>query len=416
MSAATDLLAAARAYWARGWSVLPVRDKLPTIAKWKPYTAAPAPDDELRRWFESGKPNGVAIICGPVSGGLVVRDFDDPDSYHKWAAAHPALARSLPTVRTVRGYHVYAFAHDARNAKLTDGELRSRGLYVVAPPSRRADGDHYQWVIPLSAGPLPTIDVNVAGLDREWGFSSKNGEIERTEQPAPLMASVSLLSSVSLSLRDSGGSVLSDVSVPSDHSVLSVSSDLSVLSVQEAVKKAIMHTLPRHTGERNMRLFEFARSLKAIPAFTTAEPSALRSHVQDWWRQAGPAIETKDFDTTWADFIHAWGRVKFAKGQGPMDQAISAAKAIPIPDWASSRYDSEPTRLLVCLCAELQRNSGADPFFLSCRAAGDTLGIDHAPAARLLKMLVADGVLVVAQLGTKTRAARYRFIGNPSQQ
>ena len=79
---------------------------------------------------------------------------------------------------------------------------------------------------------------------------------------------------------------------------------------------------------------------------------------------------------------------------------------------AALGYGSPETRRLVMLCRELQRASGSGPFFLSCRTAGELLGLDHMTAWRRLQVLRLDGVIEETCRGTKTKAARYRYVRN----
>jgi hypothetical protein len=94
-----------------------------------------------------------------------------------------------------------------------------------------------------------------------------------------------------------------------------------------------------------------------------------------------------------------------------MTLIVQRADAGPAPQVAE-RYDAPQTRRLVAICRELQRTSGENPFFLSCRIAGNLLGLDQTTAWRRLGMLVADGVLLVAQSGTAHWATRYRYAGD----
>lgn len=190
-------------------------------------------------------------------------------------------------------------------------------------------------------------------------------------------------------------------------------SALSVLSVSREVKKAlaaaIESTLPSYVGQRNRSLFEFARTLKAIPALADAQAQDLRDIVKLWHRQALPVIGTKPFDDTWAEFVYCWAHVKFPKGEEPMTRMLANAEASDLPLIALN-YESPDTHLLIKLCRELQRASGSGPFYLSCRTAGNLLGVDHTHAWKQLGMLVCDGVIQIVEPGTKIRATRYRYI------
>lgn len=372
---ATDgLLDAAIDYLQRGWSIIPVKGKKPALRSWKQYQQQRPTEDEVRRWFGAGSSaTGVAVICGRVSGDLICRDFDEAGSYERWAAAHPDLAAQLPTVKTGRGYHVYATCPEARSATLPDGELRSDGNYVVLPPSQHESGAVYTWIIEPSAG------VPVVALDpKDQIMGRPETETQRHRDPETQMASESL--SLCLSVSD------------------------------PAVQRAITRTLPTHEGGRNRCVFRLARELKAIRALDDAPLQALQPIAREWHRQALPVIGTKPYDETWADFAHAWPRVRTPAGHGVLESAFARAKALPLPAGAA-RYECEHTRALIALCAELQRLRGQEPYYLSCRSAARLLGIDHHTASRRLGMLVADGVLIVAEPGTTTRATRYEYAG-----
>lgn len=47
---------------------------------WKTYQRRLPTEDEIRGWYAKGR-TGVGIVCGQVSGGLEVLDFDEPGLY-----------------------------------------------------------------------------------------------------------------------------------------------------------------------------------------------------------------------------------------------------------------------------------------------------------------------------------------------
>jgi hypothetical protein len=129
--------------------------------------------------------------------------------------------------------------------------------------------------------------------------------------------------------------------------------------------------------------------------------------VRRWHDRPLRIIGTKPFDDTWADFAAAYPRVRFPKGQEPMSLIVQRTDASPPPSVAE-RYDAPETRRLVALCRELQRASGENPFFPSCRTAAGLVALEQATAWRRLGTLVADRVLIVVQVGTQHRAIHYR--------
>lgn len=372
----SELLTHALVYAARGWSVIPVKGKV-AVCKWERFQANRPTEAELRRLFNRKGITGLAVICGPVSGGVCVRDFDDMSAYDAWARQYGDLAASLATVITSRGRHVYFHSDITDIRTLGDGELRGGG-YCVLPPSIHPSGALYEWVNPLPDGPPSFIDPYQAGLidgiqrDRDTE-NQRDREIE----------------------------ILNDTD---EMEAISV----KCIGISEPIESAIRQSLPDCEHQRERRLFDFARRLKALPECAGLPARELREIVREWHRRALPNIATKDFDSTYSAFCRAWPKVKKPKGYGPMEQALARAKAGQLPAVAM-RYDCPRTRLLVAVCYELQRETGDAPFFLSARMAGDCIDLGVSAANDRLCMLVADGVITLAEPHTSTRAARYRW-------
>jgi hypothetical protein len=134
-----------------GFSVIPLRwgTKRPVLDSWDEFQSRRPTPDEVQKWWGDGHQHGVAIVCGKVSG-IVVLDIDDPE---KFGVALKAIGEALPDtpiVRTRKGWHMY-FRYPAnrivrRHDRLDDwgAELRGDGCYVVAPPSV-IDGHGYHW-------------------------------------------------------------------------------------------------------------------------------------------------------------------------------------------------------------------------------------------------------------------------------
>ncbi len=382
----TDLLAPALDYFRRDWSIIPTgKDKRPPCGfSWKRWQLERPTEADVRRWFGPDRREGVtgvAVMLGVVSGNLAVRDFDAPGAFDGWAAARPDLARVLPTVQTGRngGRHVYFRAPGLRTIHLGDGEVRGADCYCNLPPSLHPSGAVYKWVVPLPEGPLPVIDPREAGLVPVTERRERTERTERTEE----------------NRGHSGGLV----------------SNAATVVFSAEVERAIVESLPSGIGRRNAAVFELARAMKAIPALADADPRSLRDIVREWHRRALPCIATKRFDDTWGDFLHGWPRVRFPKGAHPMEAALAAADQRALPA-AALVYDAPETRRLAGLCAELQSAAGVGVFYLSARTAGRLLFKgDHMTAWRRLRLLEADGVLLVSERGTANgRATRYRYV------
>ena len=365
-------------------TTIPVIGKRPLV-KWGRFQNRPPQVSELRSIFNNVKVTGIAVLNGPASRNLVCRDFDRADAYQAWADAHPNAAANLPTVRTRRGYHVYCrVVQPPRARKFSDGEFRTTGVNVL-PPSHHPDGDQYTWVRPLG---LAVPEFQGSGqelqLDRVWTEMTEQSErTEKTEQSKQITETTD----------DDKGRVLDEPLNP------------------EEVAEIIHRTLPTARGQRNERLFVLARELRALFAKKT-RPRMFLLVLQDWHNRARPVIGTKPFDDTWADFVLAWSKVKYPMGQGLIEHLVEDARRSD-PPAEVSHYERTEVHLLASICRELQRAAGDDPFFLSCRKAGELIDSEYQRANRWLRAFEEEGLLEVVHRGVQggRKANRYRYLG-----
>ncbi|MEI7880321.1 MAG: hypothetical protein WCI95_05555 [bacterium] len=184
---------------------------------------------------------------------------------------------------------------------------------------------------------------------------------------------------------------------------------LSAVSVTYSLDELISKTCPKREGERNVRLFDFARGLRFNMGMEASPLCDLKPLVQKWHAAALPVIRTKDFTSTWTDFIHSWPKARLPLGPDALTVAWKKSKTLPPPAIAGE-YDSEPVRQLIGLCAALGSISHDGRFFLSTHAAERLMNVPAMSIHRWLKMLIADGVLKMSHNGNEYRATRYRWI------
>jgi putative DNA primase/helicase len=158
---------------AAGLAVIPLRldgSKAPAVP-WAKYQSQPPTPSQTEQWFLN-KPRGAAVICGRVSGGLEVLDFDaEADRvFPAWSELVGEVLCWLPVVETPSGgYHVfYRCPEISGNQKIAmpaDGskpfvESRGEGGYVVAcisPAAVHATGYPYVQVAGPVLPQVPTI-------------------------------------------------------------------------------------------------------------------------------------------------------------------------------------------------------------------------------------------------------------------
>ena len=125
-------------------------------------------------------------------------------------------------------------------------------------------------------------------------------------------------------------------------------------------------------------------------------------------------IGTKDFPATWSDAVDLWRTHDPAKRRFWAKIAEAMATETPaIADRLGYSGDESAVRL-VKACRALAEYHGGE-FFLGCRMAGEIIGADRMAGNRLLKMLEADGVLVLLEKGRKGRASIWEYHGEPRE-
>jgi hypothetical protein len=369
-----SLLDAALTYHGRGWTVFGVAGKRP-LRGWKHLQRRRPDRSQLREMVREPGITGLALITGKASGGVGCRDFDCEDAYRRWAEDHARDARRLPTVKTARGYHVYGRLDEEQYIDFGDGELRAdSGHFVLLPPSLHPDGVVYQWTVTLGKT-LPPLPPSLS-------------------QPCRCT---------------SGDTGTQDGSQPSSNTACSTArpQPYAELITQQLVLSAIAATLPTGPGQRNRRLFDLARRLKAIDGLDDLE--ILEAVVRQWHQQALPFIRTRHFSTSWDDFETAWLNVKTPFGVG-IAQAFELARRQPLPPIRGSPY----LGILAALC----RNLGGDgrTFFLSQYTVAALFKVAPMTGWRWLKTLRFYKVIERVKRGSLTAepgglASEYRFIG-----
>lgn len=159
---ADSLHAAAVAYADLGFSVIPCYGKIASTPKWETRQTARASRAVIAYWSAQNMLQNVAIVCGAISGNLVVMDLDGTRAVEAFGDHFPALTDTY-TVRSGSGHgaHLYYYAETLPpttrvvSAEVGNVELRANGCYVVAPPSVHPES-HQPYVV-VNAVPIMRV-------------------------------------------------------------------------------------------------------------------------------------------------------------------------------------------------------------------------------------------------------------------
>lgn len=362
------ILEAALYYRELGLGTIPIAagtKQPPAGFRWAKYQTRLPSFQELERWFAAGD-CGIAILCGRVSGGLIVRDFDNTHAFEKFKALYPHIVDQHPIVFTNRGAHIYARSRPTKSATYDDGELRGDRAYVVAPPSVHPSGKPYRWLRPLAA--IPFAERSILEGPAAPRLTKRKSTIGKISPIPP--SNIPLCATL--------------------------------------VAHAIEQTLPDRAGTRHECLLRFARLLRGMLPRESVD--AMLPHVRDWHRQALPVIRTKAFEVTWREFAEAFRCVRRPGGGPTWTQALDAAYRVALPEWATA-YGPKYAALIRLIIGLDQVHSG-NPFPLACRQASKGSAIHYRTAARRLGKLVADGVLALTfnQQQFDKRSSEYQYL------
>jgi len=176
-----DILEYAKHYTNLGLGVIPVlyREKKPLVS-WQEYQRRKATESELRKWFANSLARNIAVVCGEVSGNLVVLDFDSPEGYRRFFGDTAELERQTAVVKTSRGLHVWLRTTETiRSFVIPDlsVDVIAEAKFVLVPPSIHPSGHPYQFVSGLRT-PIIVGDFLQAMKKRCQGLGARIPSLE----------------------------------------------------------------------------------------------------------------------------------------------------------------------------------------------------------------------------------------------
>lgn len=134
---------------------------------WREYQRRRPSPAELRRWVRRGLFGNVGIVCGAVSGHLVVLDFDAQSAYTAFRARFPDLAQTYTVATGGGGRHVYLRVDSLPPSRRGQGvELCAEGRQVVVPPSvHPGTGQPYRVHLVLDIRRVPDLSAVVTWME-----------------------------------------------------------------------------------------------------------------------------------------------------------------------------------------------------------------------------------------------------------
>jgi hypothetical protein len=161
---------------------LPFKAKKDDNFKWGVYQERQPTEDEIKSWF-NGHPTNIAVVCGKVSGNLVIVEFDNEDYYCQFEGnffdkQNMSILDFTRVSKGKRGPHVWLRVKTpVRSKKFPKCEIRSDGNYIVVPPSVHPDGPVYQFL--NEAGIREVESLTEVGID----VSQQSQDGQSSNQP-----------------------------------------------------------------------------------------------------------------------------------------------------------------------------------------------------------------------------------------
>ena len=163
-----------------GICVLPPKQdgsKRPDAASWTKYQSQRTTEEQIRSAYR-GSRTGLGYVCGAISGGLELFDFDERSAYEEFTsrAADAGLAKLVARIengyleRTPNGVHLFYRCTDTECKKLAqrhneDGTIKALietkgegGFAIVAPSSGRVHPSGEPYIL-LSGGPESIVTI-----------------------------------------------------------------------------------------------------------------------------------------------------------------------------------------------------------------------------------------------------------------
>lgn len=311
-----SMLDEALSYAARGWAVFPCYE---TGAKAKAPRTAHGLNDAttdpaiIRQWWERWPDAAIGLNCG--ASGLVAIDIDVKNGHNglaSWDALNIPTDGALLSQTPSGGRHIVYKQNGVKlgntAGKLGDGlDTRGHGGYIVAPPSRLADGGSYTALNSWTSEPATIPDKLAALLDKNptahtptlpttvtqddpWAMAALESECDKVAAATNGTRNDALNSAAFALGQLVGAGYLSEFDVVESlrYAAANLASDDGSYSVDATIKSGLDagKLQPRYKPERPAAIAraktEVAIATNDVPAVGYTPPTADLAQVCPW--------------------------------------------------------------------------------------------------------------------------------------
>ena len=410
---------------ANGWRVVPFRRDKAGNSKPSIKYAEAKDNPQKACGIIFGGCDGLLLDVASLKNGVVI-DFDDTATYKQWTEAHPDLASVCPTVKTQRGFHVYAklATIDIPKQYRVPGQpidvMFGKGS-VVLPPSIGKDGrTEYIWT--NDNREMPTIN-DISDILPPSLLTSGTGGIKYLED-------LKELSYLSTGMAvDTPENHWPNARNTAEPSLLAASTSwfeqhpslvaISVLDAAGELGAYLTRTLPQSTGTRNKQLLKLVMLLRRVAP--TASARDLDDLVVAWLDVAMRRKTTTAFepDPTLREFEQCWIRYDPTKASD-IGKAFANMNANATFNYDPSRLSSVrnhfPYRRLWAYCKTASTITD-EPFPMAVSVVEDIcFQPESKDAWQYIEKLCSSGILEKVTVGTRGKRkggtpSCYRYIG-----
>ena len=176
----------------------------------------------------------------------------------------------------------------------------------------------------------------------------------------------------------------------------------------------VLEFLPTKAHETNAVFFKMGRKSRSIELSQGRPLSSqeLWQAFKIWFDHSQPEFLSESLQSYFEEFCRIRSYVRTPLDESQLQLAWRRANSEPMPP--ESAHLSEPLRLLLAFCAQLQLMAGNSPFYLSSHSAAEFFGVAPNQAYRWLRSLEGHSHLRCEKRGDPARrlATEYRYTGS----